>query len=382
MTIRLLAGCALAALVGLEATAAPPPALANLLAQYAQGEYPSALAGIHALVGRYDSRTPERLRQGGGPILHDLQAIAPAFVLDHPEDPRRRLVVAAFALEIAHARGDDTLESRLALTAWACGVASHASRSDSLRRWYLASVAVMEEMGAWTRLGGGDPAVKGPFVTSDDELEFRTGHLTHARAAFPDEPRWRLAKAEVDEAATASVGFGTSWSGPDRETLPAAARPERIAKVRAALAQFEALTADARLAPDADLHAGYLHLRLGDWDEAIAALERARRLAREPAGRYDAELLIGWARAQQGSRTDAISRYRAALLEAPGARTASVLLGAALGEAGEMTEAARAFDAAWHVEGAARPIDPWPRFSSGDGLRAPALLADLREALR
>lgn len=371
----------MAALAGGATAAAPPPTLADLLAQYESGNYQAALAGMRALAGRYDSSTPERRRDPGGPIFHDLSVLAPAFVLDHPDAARRRLVVAAFALDLAHARADDAIDSRYALVAWACGVASQAQPNEALHRWFLASVAVLEDMGAWTRLGGA-PDSKLSFVTKDDEHEFRTGHLAHAQSAFPDEPRWRLAKAEVDEAATASLGFGTSWNGPDRETLPAGTLPERVARVNAALVEFEALTADPRLAAEAYLHVGYLHARLGHWDRAIAALERVHSLSREPPLRYDADVLIGWARAQQGSRGEAIASYRAALDNMPGARTAAVLLGAALGDAGQLAEAERVFDDLWHSDAAARPVDPWAHFAFGDGARASVLLTDLRQALR
>jgi tetratricopeptide (TPR) repeat protein len=382
MRTRSLATCALAAFVSLSAAAAPPPTVADLLAQYDAGHYQPALEGMRTLVGRYESRTPQRQRVPGGPIFQDLSAIAPGFVLDHPDAARRRLVVAAFALDLAQTREMDPIESRHALVAWACGVASQAPPDEPLHRWYLASVAVLESMGAWTRLGGGDPAAKVPFVTTDDEREFRTGHLSHARAAFPDEPRWRLAQAEVDEAATATVGYGGSWNGPDREVLPSGTSPERIAKVKAALAAFEALTADPRVAADASLHVGYLHARLGQWDQAIAALEHAKSLTHDAPLRYDADVLIGWAAAQRGATDDAIAQYRAAAAEVPGGRTASVLLGSALGEAGQLAEAATVFDTLWHSDASRRPVDPWSRFADGDGLRAAALLADLRQGLK
>ena len=380
---RSLAVCvAAAALASGRASAAPPSALADLLAQYESGQYEPALAGMHTLAGRYASGAPERRRDAGGPIFHDLSAIAPAFVLDHPDAARRRLVVAAFALDLAHAREDDAVESRHALVAWACGVASQAAPDERLHRWYLASVAVLEDMGAWTRLGGGNTDGSVAFVTKDDEREFRIGHLTHARAAFPDEPRWRLASAEVDEAATASVGFGTSWTGPDREVLPAGTPPDRIARVNAAIAEFEALTSDPRLAAEAYLHSGYLRARLGQWDRAVAALEHVKAATREAPLRYDAEILLGWAATQQDAHREAIAHFRAALDESPGARTAAVLLGSALGDAGRLADAEAVFNDLWHADGARRAIDPWSRFAFGDGLRSAALLADLREALR
>src|SRR6185295_2875271 len=107
---------------------------------------------------------------------------------------------------------------RWPFVAWSCElVRNDASHWSAERLWFLVSVAVTEEAGDWPDLTGAPtdtpymPARR--FFSAADQQEFRLGHLSHAKAAFPGEPRFLLAEVIAREHATL---LGTPSGPPPR----------------------------------------------------------------------------------------------------------------------------------------------------------------------
>ena len=256
----------------------------------------------------------------------------------------------------------------------------------------------------------GTPPNRRRFFSRADQLEFTEGHVAHAREAFPGEPRLRLADAHFAEFLTflptiGPTGINSQQTSPelleslDRLTSQRFSAAldsksvkmilDRVNLIPRAVDRYAALAVDGALRADAELHQGFLALRLEAWDQALVHLDAVPESA-EPMLIALTELFRGWVFEQTGRTNEAIEAYRRSLAAAPLARTTSILLAAQLTRIGRQQEAYAIADAALKARptvfddalATMPPLDPWLLYKRGDAVMLPTYLDRLREALR
>ena len=421
---------ALTCAVAVLSAAAPAdrgPDLADLLNRYDRGEFAEVVRAMAELPPPPNAQRIARSDNPAEPVFLELQRLAPAWIETSGSDAasRRRLVLAAFALELTNARPSVSWTLRYPMLVWACELLrTHPTQLPGERWWHLASIALYQDMNDWLHLLGAGvvrPSTSEAtrFFSVADKAEFSAGHLSHARLALGDEPRLLLADVYYAERQTflsdSPAGITAQQTSPQlldsfRAMLNDKfnARPPRIApdpralqllldrvdRLPALQARYEDLARHPALRGDALLHLAFLRMRLEAWNEALAHLDAALRVSREPMVIGMSHHFRGWIFEQTGRRDDAIEAYRAALAVAPLARSTSILLAAQLGQTGRQEEAYEVLDAAlkarpapdrgWAPEPLPRdaPADLWPLYQRGDALMLRAYLERLREALR
>jgi tetratricopeptide (TPR) repeat protein len=301
----------------------------DLLERYAAGEWEpvtSALADATDFDKIYDDlkdRSPLWIAAGGA-----------------TERARRTLATATFALEAARVaawrewKWIQRSESRLPvlywkaaprIVEWACRlVVSGGLARDIERLWQLAAIGVAQRAEDGQFLIG-NTAVEGieeapPTVSAKpvpnlrlqsaprrhpDEVlntQHELKHLMHTQDRFPEEKRFMLAQGIARERAT-----------------PAEAE-----------AIYTSLVDDPAVGAEARVRLGALILRRNRTAEAIAQLERAERMTRDPYVVHLASFFKGQAfeRLKQSDR--AVVAYRSALAARPGTQSAAAALAALL----------------------------------------------------
>jgi tetratricopeptide (TPR) repeat protein len=352
------------------------------LDRYSAGDHDAAIAGIDRAItaGALRAAAEQWIRTGEASTLARRQRVAAAFTLE-------AVWVATRSAEViwdlewtstwatpwdAHVSSPRSL---LPIVSWGCKLISDAPAPHSADAvWLLASVGALQDVRAAGALLAyrGSP---GPQPTWDPHVrrELTSGHLVHARAHTPAEPRWKLAEllAQVRELEMApfhqrpGVLRNPVW------------RPQALPRIQERL---EELAADAALAREVRLRVAYIEIRRGRWREALAAIERERPLLTEPFLIAVAEYLRGWASEQLGQRVEAIAAYRRSLAIAPGMRNVITLLAAQLYAANDRTEAYAILE---NMHAApSHPRDLIVQFERGDARLVPEYFARLREALR
>jgi tetratricopeptide (TPR) repeat protein len=325
------------------------------------------------------------------------------------------MVAATVALEILHARPELTGYRRLSFLSWACAIVrDHPTGSDAERLWYLTSVAVLQEFSSLGLLPArsGDPSLR-LVRQSTDRAELMTGHLAHARAAIPQEGRFRLAEVLARAAQTSVTAFSASRNWMDANELPVKHPPtnrdqlkdlaDRLATLPAIERDLTALSNHEALRAEVELNLGYLSVRQQRWDDALAHLDRVVPFTHEAFLIAIDHYLRGWVLQRMDRRADAIAEYRLALDASPGARSISTMLADQLAQDGRQAEAYAVLDAALKASAAqadlhprrlagsgrggavfltAPSIDPWSQFQRGDARLVPTYFAQLRKALR
>jgi tetratricopeptide (TPR) repeat protein len=405
------------------------PTLEDLLLRYDRGEFQAAAREMRDL--------PERPTVVGGadgvrldPLFLEWEKLAPRWIdaAGAGQAGRRRVVAASFALELANARNATQWYLRYPFVAWACGLLRASPASHPAERWWhLAAIAVMEDNEDWPHAIGGlwtqqraatylRRTTKQFFGDADRE-EAATGHLAHARLAFPNEVRWRLAEVHYEESQTileeaaGPLGIGGhQTSRQQREELArlasgqkigsqagplarhaATAALDRLGRIPPLVQRYEALNSVPALRGDVALHLGFLRIRMEEWEEALGHLREVPKLTQEPALVSLSHHFMGWAYQQTDQRAAAIDAYRKALAVSPRSRSTSILLAAQLLDAGRQAEAytlmhgaleARRTPGTFATEEADPPPDLWPLYPRGDALLLPTYIARLREALK
>lgn len=415
------------------ATGAAAPVIGDLLTRYERGEIGAVVRDMTDLpIPPPARRLPVFGSDTSEPAYVELVRLAPAWIAAAGPDaaPRRRLVAAAFALELAYARQDVPWRARYPLVVWACELLrADPTRLPGERWWHLASIAILEDAEDWRHVLGVAkvpmPASISPkhvpFFNGADRDEFFEGHLAHVGEAFRDEPRVHLADIQYAE----SLTFLPDGEGPlginGQQTSPAvleslarllrdkfnASPPQyaldpravedvldRVNRIPKVAARYAALTAHEPLRGDVELRQGFLRLRLEDWAGALAHLEAVPRVTREAPLVSLSHHFRGWILEQTDRPDAAIAAYREALAGMPRARSTSLLLAAQLTKAGQVDEAYGVLDLALKARpapdrraltlavAADAPIDPWPRYKRGDALLLSSFLERLRESLR
>ena len=329
------------------------------------------------------------------------------------EEPRRRLVLAAFALEAARSGGT------VPLIEFVCDQLRPPKGSKTPlpaeRHWHEAALAVIQARGTY----------------ADIET-----HLWHLNTRFKDEPMALLARGWMKQAEWEAIPRELSEM-PSAADLPDLITPDMRAASRALMRRGEfqenrldranrpgltSLANDSRggvvlpqlpradlassiwtapdvkwdvgrrvireyekaltspgAAPEAHLRIGYLQLVSGQTDKSLMHLREVPALTSDPSLRYLTHLFTGWAEERADHLGLAEAAYRRALAVLPSGRTAATWLATLLQSQGKLEDAQALIDASLALP--QRTPDPWPLFGQGEFRRWPVLIEQLRTAL-
>lgn len=359
-----------------------------------------------------------------------------------PEQRMRRTYVAAtVALEVTHAltaheswrtdRAGSHSVNPEALPEVARMIARASSRPEHIDHdWVLAALATWEEWDSPARMLGTDS-----WVTPEpgwavllgqprlvDHLKVQSavgdgGFLGQSLRRFPADPRLLLAKIEGYEAietrcadqfchdemtptALDDLRKRAKEGAPTDEGVGCRDRCWVFALMRhlhdsavANLAAFDRLPAVATqftglangyptVRAEADVHTGYLAIRAGRPDAALAPLVTATT-SEDPYVRYLAEHFRGRALEMMGRRDEAIAAYRRGLAIVPDAPSTATLLASQLSrsnDAADRAEAHRVLEASRVAS--PRPVDPWDLYWQGDARLRTVYVERLQQDLR
>jgi hypothetical protein len=316
---------------------------------------------------------------------------------------RRRLAAAAFALEVAREwQGTPSWHLGRRLISWACHEfgSTKATPERGEQLWYLASIALVGGAEDWWFLVGRSAfadAKKTGKAPVDDEL-FR-GHLAHALARFPNDPRFALAGAVSIESLSWEVGglgrdpnqrgivageiapdvlARTNQDWDESGSRPRAAKPRQttgpgIPEVRKVAVSYASLATQPPVAAEAHIRAGLVSYRIANNEQALGHLLQASQLTDDPFLVHLSRLIEGVVRERQDE--EAVAAYRAALEAVPRAQTASTMLVARLMRMGRVADAAKV---AGEFFSGPTVVDPWRLYRLGDFRSWPSLMKQLR----
>ena len=330
---------------------------------------------------------------------------------------RRRLIAATFALEVASrwVGGGINWAWGSRLVTWGCiQLRNNPVPEPAERLWHLAAVAVISGADDWHLLTGRTwPKGQAPRLGRDPfQQEPLLGHITHAQARFPSEPRFVMAAAiSVDNQTSVVGGYGRDANtrtsllpgeidsdyiervktgrlmteAGEARTGPWNARLAELylaglPDVRALRTRYTELTRHESVSAEAHLRLAHVALRLADREDALGHLDDVIESTRDPHLAYMAYLLTGVIRDRQGRSAEAITAYRAALDIVPRAQSATSLLSARLFTAGQQAEAIAIVQQFFNGEAA--PPDPWRTYKLGDYRLYPLYIAQLRAELK
>jgi tetratricopeptide (TPR) repeat protein len=199
--------------------------------------------------------------------------------------------------------------------------------------------------------------------------------LEEARRAGPDSVLPLVAMAALFEE-SALNGIPTD-KGPDtKHRTPVSPRVRQARRAEELLR--EALRREAGN-EEARLRLGFARLLGGDEEQASRELLRVLEEGSHSTHLSNARLLLGSLLEARGRTGEAMAHYRGVALGLPDQRSARLALGSALLRAGGRAGAQAAVRAALSVESSDR--DVWIRFRASHSVRAPEMLALLRESV-
>lgn len=242
-------------------------------------------------------------------------------------EPTRRIQLATFVLDFLSVQDNFEYwqyhDAVANLFEWASGLVRNGPARPEERLWHLAGISLLERFGAsWL-------------------LEI---HLGYARARFPDEPRFLLARAVSVEMQL--------W--PQRRDEQGFVIPEDML-VRV-MGRYQDAIGNPAVQQEAHLRLGYVELLRGRVTEALTNFDRVGT-PDDPSLRYLLHLLRGKALTAARRQDDAIASFRKAFDEVPYAQSATLALGAALVTRGQHNEAAALTSRMLSLP--APPFDPW-----------------------
>jgi tetratricopeptide (TPR) repeat protein len=308
------------------------------------------------------------------PIAAALARAAPRWAASG-QSPDRRLVAAALLLEVARAGMETSWADVRGLVEAGCSLLRQDEiPSPSEHVWQRAALALIE--------GASDAKFLRPSPLS------ATGtydHLRHLTSRFPSDDRVALAAVVSPRPGRADAEFPRDVVWQPVEALEAAGPAGRVDLIirrdkRAMIAELEPLTTRPDVAAEANLRLGYLLFQLHEDTDAMTRFDRTIGSTDDPFLLYVAELLAGRTEARRGRASQAERRFRRALAIVPHAESASEALAAELFVTGRADEASALADAA--LPGPDSTPDPWRLFGYGDFRLLPALMDDVRRAVR
>ena len=342
------------------------PTTREALDQYLKGDYEAAV-GNPPKLARFNFEDAERWMSSGGAAAAE----------------RRQLAAALFALEYAGVR-QGVLPAMLN---WARDVLSRQPPRRIEALWLRASIALAEGLDRWIFLVEG----VGQTTASGKPGPAPVAHIRFARTRFPDDPYFQMAEAigaevsanrPLDRLSGPPIQSSTEWDRISTDRLEAGGLrlPERTAALERAAGLLERLTSHETLAAEANLRLGYVRLRQGQSDAALAHFDRLPSLTKNVSLRYLGHLFSGWTLGSLGRVQEATVAYRAALSVVPRAQSATSLLVALLIRNDQLPDAEAAAEKFLVADVA--PVDPWRTYHVGDFPEYQRLVRELREALR
>ena len=393
--------------------------LASLLDLYATGQHNDALS------------IAENMSDSAGKEMRLLWFTDGREWIDaKPTDQNRRLLVAAsFALEVEHVRvergqwfggpwqktknGGHTCGGRCVM-GWAVQcLLDRGAPDEPERAWWLAAIALVQGVHDTGFLYTSGPAFPLASWGATAKLAPQppkppSGLVMSALARFPDESRFKLAKAmaqasqydvTVDDfprspavnndisvrGATTTVSQGDLKGGLTLRVngmpVPAVLSPvleenrARYAERDRLVAELAALSADPFAGIEARVRLGYLLWATGDDARARTELAAAAKIAVDSDQKYLAFFLLGVAARSMNDNDAAAAAFTAALEARPRTQSASLALASIESLRGNGTQAhdltRRALTAG--------DADPWRDFLYGNYPKWPALRAALRD---
>lgn len=340
--------------------------MVGLTAAIHAGTQPSSPIDVPAVLDRFDrgdwsvaagaAMSPDQLES----FQKAIRERAPAWIAAGPPatQPRRRLSVATFLLQILSVQEDPFVwqgggqVSRYhaplpaaALVEWAADILKHDPPAAAERWWHLGAIALLE------RARG---------------IEMLDLEIDRARARFPTEDRWTLARAISQE-------FDT-WPEP-RDSRHFDPSPLILGRIRE---RYQEALARPSVRQEAELRLGYLELRRGRFDEARAHFDKVGTPA-EATLRYWLGLFQGQVFEQTKHWPEAVDAYQHAFDAAPYAQSAAIALADALVQAHRPAEAATISSRTLTLRPV--PFDPWVIYTLPDLRFWPRITAELRTAL-
>ena len=401
-------------------TVLPREVVHSLLTAYERGDYDAfdALASRHAgMVANWLS----------------FEADAQLWIGEPPVAPKRPLVAATVALELANVQRGSWTGARMLVEA-GCMLVQQQAPSDAELLWHQAANALAVSMGDF------DLLIDDPDLTREERAQAHTAraalvtqmrqqkagtlqsrlfeflaHTDHAAARFPETAEFRLQGAIAHEfnrvgrnetifvardvpiwmdpgAVEKLIATGVSQVRrlpPSRRMGPSAAlkllsMDPNTAAAHTSLVLWNVAELYTNLI-DAPAVSGEAHLRLGQTYTRLArptlALEEFAKAEQstDASVRYLAHLFAGAVHERLGKRSPAILSLTNALREWPRAQSATFALAPLLLEEGDPEMAASLMESA-----VARPTvaDPLHEYWTGHADRWPRALGRLREALR
>ena len=403
--------CALATIATLACiiVATPPlnarqgPSASNLLNKYADRHF-EVVTSV------------EKLSKDDWPgFVRNFEKDASKWIVEAGVDaaPHRRFIAAALGLDLARRTVEtENWYAGRDLVSWGCAqLRLDPQPLPAERWWHLAAVALYEGAGDRAPLvGTGRPAWAVPLASlpgsaSDSSSDVVVGHLSHAEARFPDEPRFLLAEAVVEESRVWDVGsFRTTTDEaamgvgilPGQITASyvaavtvlaqsggfaangALVEIDRIRSLAALSKRFEELSKHLAILPDVDLRYGFIALRFADSEAALSHFHRVESTSQDRDLVYLARLFSGMAYERTQHVDEAIAAYRSALASAPRAESAEARLTALLARSGQPADAG--IEADGFLSAAPAP-DPWRLYRAGDYRLLDTYLDHLRAAI-
>jgi VWFA-related protein len=283
--------------------------------------------------------------------LHrDLRRDAAAWIDSGPasDQPRRRLAIGAFVLDLLSSQKDPYLwssnQAAWDLLDWTEGMLREGPPLPAERQWYLGAMALLERADA------------------AKELELFVGR---AQGRFPNDERWSLARGLAQEL--------TTW--PQNREGPTFAPPPTLSSL--IVGRYEEASALPSVRQEALLRLGFFELRRGRVDVALGLIDQVGQ-PREQFMRYWLGLIRGRALEQAGRIDEAVTSYQTAFDEVPFARSATTALAAALLAAHRGDEAQKL---AARMLASPVPPDPWIVYVLPDWRFWSLLTEQLRKAV-
>jgi hypothetical protein len=373
----------LAAMSGAVSHAGAPVAIdvPAALEAYASGAFDKALESARRLPA-------DRMADLGLPVLQ----AGRVWVDRVPEDrSRRALIAAAFALEAQRVRADRGGWMRTdgeppctggCVLEWACALLQSRGAPDAAERtWLLATVALAGGVRDWGFL-------QSPLTPPGPRTQLR-GHLLHAFVRFPEEPRFRLARAvaiasrlavlpEMDAPRDGELTGPAPAFELTRINLPDLMMADpRTSQMDYARQQLTSLLADPVVGPEARIRLAYLEYRARAYTEAGDLARKAANETTDSDLKYAARYLAAQAAQALGDLKDAEAQLTLALEARPNSQSATLGLAALQYRRGDAEPAYALVDATFRE----RPADddPWRMFLYGDFTRLAPLVAELRQ---
>jgi hypothetical protein len=361
----------------------PAVDIAAGLDAYASGAFVQALDAVRRLPPNTND-----LDRFGLQLIHEGRL----WVDRVPDDrSRRALVAAAYAIESQMIRaergawrisdGEPPCPGSCVLE-WACALLSARGAPDAAERtWLLASVALAGSVLDWTFL-------QSPTSPPGPRTQIR-GHLVHARARFPDEPRFRLARAvaiasrlqvlpEMEAPREGEVTGPAPRLDMVRVAGPAGAFAIETRSTQAEYArqQLSDLLAEPTVRAEVLIRLAYLDYRGGAYQAALTRAREAGDTAAESDVRYSARYLAAQASQAMGDLTGAETLFASALDVRPHSQSAALALAALKYRRGDAEPAYALIEAAFRERSG--DDDPWRLFLYGDFPRLTSHIAELR----